>query len=412
MKYLKLLSLTISALLFFAASQAHAIERRQPQFKSDSSYLILPVPYAVPGVGEGIAYTAMAGNFADTYMDVVAMRATGAGEGTFLGLYDLHLIPEFLIVGYDYLDVSQFTLRNYSQRGIKGEADDYTLLALDNLKESLLDVRVTLFERRLEAFYKHFKNETTIGKILDNEGEVQTTFENPSPQASEKTIQGVIVDYTDDYLDPREGIRFESQVSHSPRVNDNLADYNIRDQKLNLYIPVGKDSVWAFHASASDSEVTETGQTDPDEIAQELGLPCAYASCGQDEQDLVDRMVVERSKGTATPLGGMDRLRSYSMDRFQGAHSRYFSTELRVNFANEVKPFDFWIWKDISTSMQWVLFYDLGTVAEDTRDLWKKSANSTGTGLRMVTASGYVYRADVATGAEGANVAMVFKYPW
>ncbi len=412
MKCFKLMSLAMAFLMFALATQAHAIERRQAQFKSDSSYLILPVPYSVPGIGEGIAYTAMAGNFADTNMDLVVMKATGAGEGTFLGIYDLHLIPEFLIVGFDYLDVSKFTLRNYAQRGINGEADGYTLLALDNLKESLLDIRLTLFDRRLEVFSKRSQSETKIGQILDNEGAVQTTFENPTAQTSEKTIQGLILDYTDDYLDPRKGVRFESQVSHSPRVNANLADYKVNDQKLNLYFPIGKDSVWAFHGSASDAEVTEMGQTDPDQIAQELGLPCAYADCGQDEKDLVDRMVVERSKGTAASLGGMDRLRSYSMDRFQGAHSRYFSTEFRLNFANEVKPFDFWIWKDISTAVQWVLFYDIGTVAEETSELWKKSANSTGTGIRMVTASGYVYRADVATGSEGANVAMVFKYPW
>ena len=399
-------------LLLLIPLQLLAMDRRQAKFKSDSSYLILPVPYAVPGVGEGIAYTAMAGNFMDTNVDLVAMRATGAGEGTFIGLYDVHLIPEFLIVNIDYLDVSQFSVRNYAKRGINSDKDGYTLLALDNLKESFVDVRVSLFDRRLEVYQKKSQNETTIGQILDNKGEVQTTFANPQAMASEKTVQGITLDYTDDFLDPRQGIRLQSQSSHSPRINDSAADYLVKDTKLNLYFPLGKNSVWAVHGAMSDAEVTTAGQTDPDKIASELGLPCAYADCGQDAKDLIDRMIVEREKGTAATLGGMDSLRSFAMDRFQGAHSRYFSTELRINFANKVRPFDFWIWKDISTSIQWVTFYDVGTVAEEKSELWKQSANSLGTGIRMVTASGYVYRADVATGSEGPNVVMVFDYPW
>lgn len=33
-------------------------------------------------------------------------------------------------------------------------------------------------------------------------------------------------------------------------------------------------------------------------------------------------------------------------------------------------------------------------------------------GIRMIAGSGYVYRAEVATGKEGAELTVVFDYPW
>lgn len=37
---------------------------------------------------------------------------------------------------------------------------------------------------------------------------------------------------------------------------------------------------------------------------------------------------------------------------------------------------------------------------------------SYGAGLRLVSASGFVYRADYAKGAEGEEVTVMFSYPW
>lgn len=231
-------------------------------------------------------------------------------------------------------------------------------------------------------------------------------------QTTETTTTGLILDYTDDYLDAREGVRFKVERSNSPPVGANESDFFVIDKTLEAYIPIGDHSVWAIHGLFSDAEVTKTGVTDPDEIADSLGLPCRYNSCSQDQKNLIDRKIIERKNGTAKTLGGYNLLRSYPLDRFQGAHTRYFSTEFRYNFANEVTPFDFGIWKDISTSLQWAFFYDWGTIAETKQDLWEKSVYSVGTGFRLVAASGYVYRADWATGKEGSNVTVVFEYPW
>jgi len=111
-------------------------------------------------------------------------------------------------------------------------------------------------------------------------------------------------------------------------------------------------------------------------------------------------------------LGGENWLRAYSRERYTGACSRYFAAELRWNFSQTVKPFNFWIWKDIATGIQLALFHEWGTVAEhrsELGDIWRASY---GLGFRLISASGYVYRADIAKGREGEAVTVVFEYPW
>ena len=411
-EYPRALRVTLCLLLFLISFNAFAIERRQAQFKSEPSYLFLPMPVSVPGIGEMLVFTGLAANISGSYLDLAVMKATGDAEGTMLWLSDFHLISETLIIEAYRSVISKFAPINYSERGMDTEKEDYTFLNFNQMDESFGSLKLSLFERRLEFFIEYSTSKATIDKILDNDGNVQTVFDHPSPQSSEKTTLGFLVDYTDDYLDPRKGVRLKVQRSNSPPINGNESNFYVIDKELSLYIPVGDHSVWAFYTLFSDAEVIEAGVTDPDQIASELGLLCSYNACTPNEKNLIERMIVERENGTAMKLGGFDRLRSYPMDRFQGAHTQYFSTEFRFNFANQVTPFDFWIWKDVSTHIQWVFFYDWGTIAETQEDLGNKSADSVGTGIRMIAGSGNVYRADLATGKEGAELTVVFEYPW
>ena len=68
--------------------------------------------------------------------------------------------------------------------------------------------------------------------------------------------------------------------------------------------------------------------------------------------------------------------------------------------------------KDIRTAWQIALYYEVGSTADirsQVGDIWR---SSTGIGLRMVTASGVVFRADVATGREGVSPSIFIGYPW
>ena len=134
--------------------------------------------------------------------------------------------------------------------------------------------------------------------------------------------------------------------------------------------------------------------------------------CQIAENQRVNNIITTNRYGTATPLGGTDRMRSYPDGRLTGAHAEFVGIELRSNFVQNAVPFNYFIWKDVRTSIQLAFFVEAGTVAETRDELWKETHTSFGIGARMVTASGSVYRADWAAGDEEAALSLFFYYPW
>ena len=68
--------------------------------------------------------------------------------------------------------------------------------------------------------------------------------------------------------------------------------------------------------------------------------------------------------------------------------------------------------KDVRTSFQLAVFYEMGSTADLLQDVGKAWRQSYGTGIRMVTASGVVFRADIASGNEGPLTEIFIGYPW
>jgi outer membrane protein assembly factor BamA len=95
-----------------------------------------------------------------------------------------------------------------------------------------------------------------------------------------------------------------------------------------------------------------------------------------------------------------------------GAHTVFYGTEVRWTLTEEARPFDIFIAKDIRTVLQVALFYEMGSVADKRQDLGDVYRSSYGAGFRMVTASGIVLRADVASGREGIETTIIIGYPW
>ncbi|KKL72852.1 hypothetical protein LCGC14_2080780, partial [marine sediment metagenome] len=136
------------------------------------------------------------------------------------------------------------------------------------------------------------------------------------------------------------------------------------------------------------------------------------ADCVKFTEQFIDNVVAANRYGTASSLGGRVRLRSFAEDRFSGAHTAFAGTEFRWNITDETTPVDIWFVKDIRTGVQAAFFYEIGSVAESAGDVWQETRTSTGVGLRVVNASGLIYRLDVATGSEGEAVTLIINYPW
>lgn len=400
--------------IFVFWSLVSGFERRKEQFLSEPSYMILPLPYSMPGLGEGFMFVALAGNAADTNFDAYIVGITGDMQGVVIGLQDFHLVPETVILGYDGMSLNKATVQFYDKRGMDTEIDEFNYYVLDTVNEESLTATLSLFDRRFEWFIRYGRAKYSVVKILNSDAELIQELDEPSVGENKSAASGILLDITDDRQDPYKGVRIQFARQNGLDVDEKEPEYYVDNIEVSFFLPLFESSTFAVHGITSDAVVNREGNTDKEVILQELfGNSCpSYDFCGSAQQSAVDQTYAARKYGTARNLGGDDLMRAYPMMRFQGAHMRYLSAELRWNFATDITPIDFWIFKDVATGFQLALFHETGSVADLKEDLGDGARTSSGAGLRMISASGYVYRFDIAGGDEGTAFTIMFGYPW
>lgn len=405
--------LTAAFIIQCGIPDLQAIERRRPQFSYEQGHLFFPLPYSLPGIGQGVFYIVGVGNILDTTIDAYGLIATGDAAGTIMGVGELPILPETLLFDYQGQNISKALVAVYRYRGMNTGADDYNLLEIDSAKSQRAGLTLTFWERRLEFKLGMGEDSTHATKLRNPDGEVLYTFEGTAPDESEFSSMSISLDYTDDLQDPREGIRLTVGRTNSPPADNSSPDYYTENRSIAVYHSAGKQSVMAFYFLQSDAVVSRTGLTDPELVKDALSLTCSsYDSCSAEEKSLIDNRIAANRNGTSTSLGGSERLRSYPGGRFQGAHTRFYAAEFRWNITEEFTPFNYYIWKDVRTSFQIAFFYEMGSVGETRGEVGDSWRYSRGVGFRMVSASGIVYRADFATGDEGAETSIIFSYPF
>lgn len=390
-------------------------DRRKEQFETSFAYAAFPLPYSLPGIGTGLSFVGGAMNIANTYTDAYGIVYGGDVEGMAVGVSDIHLIPRTLIVDVGVGAVSKAAIRNFRERGMNSDKDNYLLIDVDNSQYFGGRLTTTFIERRVEMYGAWYGGASKLHSIRDKDGNVIVEAQGASRQRSHSTLFGTRVDLTDDYDDPRRGVRLAVTRSASPP-SDSGPDYAVMDYNVTAYLPVGSRNTWAFNYLRSDAIVSSKGETDAAIIQSRQGINCSDPALTPQQQqyctDAVNLMVANNSYGSATSLGGFDRLRSYSQGRFRGAHTLFYGSEFRWNLTDESRPFDFFIMKDIRTSLQLAAFYETGSTADLRDDVGKTWRNSYGIGLRMITASGVVFRGDIADGYDGFATAIFIGYPW
>ncbi len=411
---LSLLLCGLTAPHLIAAELNYNAERRKDQFPEDNAYLLVPLPYSMPGIGDGYFLMGYLSNIFNSTADAFITRVEGDAEGWVSQFDEVPLYKHTLFLNAMDQRISKAAVNNYKIRGMNSEQGDYNIVEVSQADEQRLGLTLSLFERRLEFQSSHNSSEFALTTIRDKDGKVISSFSPPYGEKSSSWLHGITVDLTDDYLDPNNGLRFKLQYRNSPAQSASDPDFYVVDYSAELYIPMLDNDTLALNYYQSNAFVTQAGETDPTTIRNELGFNCAPldTACLQAEQELVDTFINQRRNGTATSLGGNNRLRSYPMSRFQGANMAFIGAEYRMNFVRDAKPFDYFIWKDVTTSLQLALFAEMGTVAERRDALWEEQRVSYGIGGRMLTASGSVYRADYALGDEGNELTLFFYYPW
>ncbi|MFC1588911.1 hypothetical protein ACFL3P_01420 [Pseudomonadota bacterium] len=390
-------------------------ERRKDQNPTQPAHLIVPLPYSKPGIGDGFVLMGTVSNVAETTADITGLFVTGDADGSIINGSEVPLFSDILFLDFYLQNINRAAISNYSIRGISNtSADDFTILDISVADEINLEFNLTFYQRRLNFYYSYRDFEYQVDAIRDHDGALITTLGEPFTNADKSDSFRASVDLTDDYLDPRKGLRFDVTYQDHKANNINEPDFYTLNYKILGYLPMGKIDTLVLNYFQSDAHVQRQGNTDPDSIRAELDMNCAPADaqCLAAEQELVDNFINARTHGTSSALGGDLRLRSFPQQRYQGAHTAFIGAEYRWNITQEVTPFDYFIWKDVRTGLQVAFFAEIGTVSETSSQLWDETRHSIGAGFRLVAASGAVYRADIATGKEGAELIVIFDYPW
>ena len=399
--------------------QSFLPDRRKEQFQKSFGYAVFPYPYSLPGIGSGVGLVGGAMNIAGTYTDAYGIVFTGDVQGAAGGVADIHLIPKTLIFDTGFGILNKATIQSYSSRGMNTSKNDYRLIEFKDTEYYGGRLTATFFERRFEIYSAWYQGSMQLKSIRDKDGNVIVEAQNSPRESGYTTSFGTRIDLTDDYGDPRRGLRVDVTRSWTPP-RDSGPDYYVMDYNTSAYVPIGRRNTWVFNFLRSDAVVTRKGETNPDTLRTQQGLNCNDPSLTPDQQqscnkaidEVIDSMVANNTYGTATSLGGFSRLRSYSQGRYKGAHTLFYGTEFRWNLTDEATPFDIFVMKDIRTAVQLAAFYEMGSTADLNSDLGKTWRDSYGVGARMVTASGVVFRADLAYGREGFAPEVFIGYPW
>lgn len=408
-----LLNLLCLLLVAGFAFSAQAIERRKDQYPTEPSFLVFPLPYSLPGIGEGFFIPVAFSNIGGSFTDAFALLIVGDATGTIAAVEEVHLLEKRLLFDLQYQALNKAAVNVYDLRGMSTGKDDFSIIELSKVDAVATELRLTFWERRLEFFVSYSQQDIQIDRIRDSEGILIADLTPPFTDTTINRQAGILFDYTDDRQDPRKGIRLEAVVTDSPADDPNSPDFTVADYSATLYLPIGEQSTWAFHVFRSAANVSRQGDTNVASVTADLGLNCGTDPvCLATEAKLVNSIISANTNGTSTSLGGEERMRAYPGSRFQGAHTLYYTTEFRWNLTEEATPFDYFIWKDVRTGVQLAFFYEVGSVAETSSDLGNETRSDFGVGLRMIAGSGEVYRADVASGDEGTNVTIIVDYPF
>jgi len=418
MSVLMKISLILLQTVLFVSflSTANAMERRRDQFAKDPGHYIIPMPYSLPGVGEGFLVAGTVNNAHDSYTDYIGFIITGDLEGAGAIAKDMHLINERLIADVFVQTISKAMVRNYNGRGMTSGKDDYSLLEIDDAQYVASRFTGTFHDRMFEIGVAAFKGESHLAALRDRDGNLILDTRNSEPDEFYFYTASIQFDWTDDYLDPRRGVRYNFSRWWRDETEAHASDFYQQEHNLTAYIPIGRISTWAFNYFRSDAFVTRGKSTDFASVEARSDLNCDDPALTTEQEyqcrQVVNNIIANNRYGTVGGIGGWQRLRSYPNDRYKAAHAIFYGTEIRWNLTEEFKPFDIGIAKDIRTGIQLALFYETASVADEKAQLGDIWRDSYGLGIRMVTASGLVIRGDYATGDEGEEVSVIVGYPW
>src|SRR5512135_3221825 len=410
----KFLGWAILLTLFSSASSAEVVERRKDQFGRDFGYYLYPIVGEIPGMGKATGIGASVLNMGGSDTDFTGYYVRGDIKATGAALLDYNVIPKRLIFDAGYNDYRVATTAY--NRGIDSDPVDVIRPKVEG-SYLLGQMTLTFDERRYEMYVRMLSGENRLIEVLDKDNQAFAGVDTSWQKGNYYSIGGSL-DLTDDRLDPRNGVRFEFTSRLPHRRNADESEYFVNDYNLTAYQPMRNWDTLVFNLFYSQAHLTHQGVTDYTTLQQHYGLNCTQYpvgpnqdACQAAEAKLLANKLADNMYGTATPLGGTQRLRSYDNGRFYAGQSLFYGVEYRWNLTDERTPFNILVAKGIRTGIQLAAFWERGMVADQSSQLFKNGRESYGVGARLVL-SGVIIRFDLAQGREGFQSQLWITYPW
>jgi len=414
-----MLAVTVVVIFVFGVSVCvadswHKPQRRRDQFGKDFGYFIYPLAGDIPGLGSAYGFGGSVLNMFKTDTDFTAFKIKGDFSASGYTLLDLNLIKQRLIFDVGYYDYLVAPVQY--KRGINSDRNDYILPKAEG-QYWLGQLTLSFDQRQEEAYVRYGNGKGSLLQVLDKNG-------NEFPVVDTSTYYGYFItlgftlDFTDDRLDPRRGVRFETAGNTNSNDDQYRSDYIVMDYNLSGYVPLRRWDTLALNMFFSRAHITRQATTDFETLRQNSGLGCnslpagpQQTQCLATERDFIEQRIAENTYGTATSLGGTQRLRSFDNGRFYAGSSFFYGIEYRWNLTDERTPFNIYVAKGIRTGIQLAFFAEQGTVADKLGNLWNDRRTSYGLGFRLIL-SGVLIRADLAWGDEGRRQVIFINYPW
>jgi hypothetical protein len=399
-------SSTVSAILF---------ERRKT-FESELSWFVYPVVGSIPGVqdfyGLGGSVSGIAGSESDITIISLRGKAEYFDDDFQIDIFSIFDIPLFS----NHLTFTWFStkIRNAGwpegERGIDSDPNSMYYLLASEVDASGGEISVNVLANQLEFYYAYSDASVKPYGLVDPNGTFYNAQNAGIIESPRGYRYGLYLDDTDNRRDPRIGYRFQYEKWGQPSSRAGNSEYFQEDYNLSGYIPVlaeGK-GVLVLNQFYGSSTVIKKGTIDQSQFfCNNIEAP----GCQAILDELYARQVAEAENGKATSLGGTNRLRGYSTNRFYDSYTNFRGAEFRWYVHEVQQAFNFFLEKGTFAGLQLAFFYEQGTVSPDKASLWKNMRSSYGAGTRFIFNT-IIVRIDRGFGKEGGETTFFVGYPF
>ena len=122
-------------------------DRRKEQFPTEPAHIFVPLPYSIPGIGEGLFLLGNLLNISESTADVGAIYIVGDVEGFFVGPNEVPLISETLLLEAFAADISKLALNSYENRGMVSKKEEFNIVELSSFRTYGTSLTLTFFDR-------------------------------------------------------------------------------------------------------------------------------------------------------------------------------------------------------------------------------------------------------------------------